>query len=127
MNYYVKKTIEEYFINNWDKTPIQFEGVNLDISGLDELIALSYVPTDSRAYALDGTSCGRIVYSALQKVFCYSKSPSLAFKLADEVKAFLNGKKIDGIVFGVGYDSGAEELDNDFFRVLCNFPLKKWV
>ena len=118
----IKATIETYFKTNWTSTSIQYEGAPFDYDGKSSWISLVYIPVANDQYAMDGTSTGRISYAAMLKVFCYAKSSTLAYSLADSVKTFLNGKQLTGdIQVEIGQDRGANDLDNGYFEVPCLF------
>lgn len=121
----IREKLEQYFIDNWTQTQIQFEGVAIGIDGIDKWISLVYVPVENKTIGFDGTTTGRVRNNGQLKVFCYAKNIQLAVKLADDVKEFLDGKTIsNGIVqIGVGQDSGAVDLENSFFEVLVVFEI----
>lgn len=124
--YNIKTTLDQYFLDNWVATPIQYEGTQLNTNALTEFISLQYAPVYNDQYAFDGTTTGRINYVGLQKVFCYAKTPTKAFQLADSVKTFLNGKQLGNIYIEVGQDNPANDLGNNFYEVLITFRLTEW-
>lgn len=125
-NYDVKKDLDTYFQNNWTETSIQFQGQQLDTTGLDKFISLIYNPVENDAYGFDGSATGRLKYAGLYKVFCYAKNPTKAFLLADQVKAFFNGKEVGNITIGIGQDGSSTDLGIDFEEVLCSFDVSQW-
>jgi len=133
-NYDIKKDLDTYFKNNWINTGIQYQdeneprvgGVLTDPSTLNEFISLIYSPVENDSYGFDGTATGRIEYAGIQKVFCYAKNSTKALLLADQIKAFFNGKQIGDIVVGIGQDSSSNNLGNGFYEVLCYFNLSQW-
>jgi len=133
-NYDIKKDLDTYFKNNWINTGIQYQdeneprvgGVLTDPSTLNEFISLIYNPVENDSYGFDGTATGRIEYAGIQKVFCYAKNSTKALLLADQIKAFFNGKQIGDIVVGIGQDSSSNNLGNGFYEVLCYFNLSQW-
>lgn len=116
----IKATIEQEFLSNWSTTPIQFEGVKFDYTGKDSWVSLVYTPVVSDRYGFNGTAIGRVRYVGIQKVFCYAKNPTKAYKLADAVKTFLNGKEINGLVFDIGQDRAVLDLNNGYFETVVN-------
>lgn len=126
-SYDIKKEVDSHFQTNWTQTPIQFHGQNLDTSSIDSFISLIYAPIENTNYGINGTPTGRIEYAGLQKIFCYAKNPTLALKLADDVKTFLNGKELpQNIHIQIGQDRTPIDLGNGFYEVLCNFDLSQW-
>ena len=123
----IKASIEQYFIDNWSDTDIQFEGLNFDYSNLDSWISLKYIPVENISYAFDGTYNGRIKYNAQLKVFCYAKSVPLAFKLGDDVKTFLNNVSLpNNIEVYIGQDRGANDLGNGYFETEAIFKINQF-
>jgi len=122
----IKSTLEQYFIDNWTQTQIQFDGVDFDYSNIDSWISLVYTPVENNLIGFDGSSVGRIRNNAILKVFCYAKTVPLTYKLSDDVKAFLNGKQFSDIKVSIGQDRGATNLDNGFFEVLTIFEVNKF-
>jgi len=133
-NYDIKKDLDIYFKDNWTNTGIQYQdenkprvgGVLTDPSTLNEFISLIYSPVENDSYGFDGTATGRIEYAGIQKVFCYAKNSTKALLLADQIKAFFNGKQIGNIIIGIGQDSPSNNLGNGFYEVLCYFNLSQW-
>ena len=121
----IKIAIEMYFNTKWTTTPIQYEGVKLATIP-DKYIGLIYNPVLNEQYAFDGTTTGRIRHVGIQKVFCYAKSTTLAYKLADDVKTFLNGLELNGIVFQIGQDRSVLDLENGYFECLVQTELVKF-
>jgi hypothetical protein len=124
--YDIKVALDQYFLDNWSQTSIQFQGQALDTTALDDFISLVYTPSLNDCYGLDGGSVGRIEYVGNLKVFCYAKNPTLAYKLADDVKTFLNGVELGNIKVTIGQDGNANDLENGFYECLCNFPLSEY-
>ena len=124
----IKRAIEQYFISNWDRVtvPIQFEGTKFNYDDQNDFISLVYNPVINERYGFDGTSCGRVKFTAIQKIFCYAENPTKAYELADTVKTFLNGIDINGVTFDIGQDRTALDLDNGFFEVLVEITLIKY-
>lgn len=121
-----KAKIEQYFIDNWSLTEIQFEGVEYDYSDVEKWISLIYIPVRNDIIGMNGESVGRVRNNAQLKVYCYAKSVPLAYKLADDVKSFFNGKQIDDIMVGVGQDKSVTNLDNGFFEVAVIFEINNY-
>lgn len=123
----ITKAINDFFIASWPNNRIQFHGTTLDgTNQMDNYISLIYNPVENDPYGFNGSATGRIRYAGLQKVFCYAKSPTLALKLADEVKAFMNGQQIDNIAIDIGQDRQPTDLGTGFYEVLCIFNLNEW-
>ena len=113
--------LNQYMLDNWIDTPIQFDGMVLDTTALTKWISVKYIPVQNDAVGLDGTTTGRIGYRGLFKVFCYAKNSTLAYKLADDVKTALNGKQIANLRIDIGQDRDAVDLDNTWYECLCLF------
>lgn len=122
----IKSNIETYMQTNWTLTSIQFDGVPFDYTSLVSWISLVYLPAINSQYSFDGTSTGRILSEGVLKIFCYAKSTTLAFQLADSVKTALNGKNISNVELAIGSDGAALNLDNGYFEVPVSFIARNW-
>ena len=122
----IKKAIETYFLSNWSTTSIQWEGTSLNYDSKTSYIGLIYNPIENDRYGFDGTTTGRIRCAGIQQVRCYAKNRTKAYELADSIKTFLNGKQISNIVFDIGQDETAIELDNNWQQVNVNFDTIKY-
>ena len=123
-----KAGIEQFFITNWTQTSIQFEGVPFDYSSLTKFISLKFSPISNDQYAYDGSSTGRVNYTGQMQVFCYAQNSPLAYKLADDVIAFLSGKDIGTIEIGYGQAEGsAIKLDSGHFEMMVTFRVENRV
>ena len=86
-----------------------------------------YAPVQNEQYAFDGSSCGRIAYYGQMKVFCYAKSTTLSYILADNVKAFFNGLQLTGSIdIEIGQDRAVNDLNNGLFEAVCIFNLTQF-
>ena len=121
-----KAALEQYFIDNWTATGIQFSGVEFSNKTLTKWISLKFIPVENDRYAMNGTVSGRINYNGLLQVFCYAKNESLAYGLSDDVKSFLHDKTIGSIDVGIGQDRGVENLDNGYFEALVVFEINNF-
>ena len=122
----VKKTLEQYFLTNWTATAIQFDGVPFDYTGKTSWISLVYSSAANSTWAFDGSITGHVLREGVFKVFCYAKSPPLAFKLGDSIQSFLNEKKIGGVELGTGQDGSSNKLDNGYFEVPVTYFTKNF-
>lgn len=123
-----KAGIEQYFINGWTQTSIQFEGVHFDYSSLTKWISLKFAPILNDQYAYDGSNTGRVNYTGQMQVFCYAQNSPLAYKLADDVITFLSGKHIGTIEIGFGQAEGsALRLDSGIFEMMITFIVENRV
>lgn len=115
MNYDLKVAIENYFITNWTTTQIQFEGQVFDYEGLDEWIALKFIPVSNDMYAFGGTG-QRIVNNSQLQVFCYTKQVPYTYDLMKSVSTFLNSVQLGNIYFNIGQDRAVIDLSNGYFE-----------
>ena len=122
----IKITIDTHFNDNWTDTPIQFQGQELDNTGMDNFISLIYNPVENETYGLDGTPTGRILFSGIYKVFIYAKNYNKALILADAIKSFLNGTQINHIHVGLGQDGAVNDIGNGFKEILTTFVVNEW-
>lgn len=122
----IKSNLETYLQTNWTLTSIQYDGVPFSYSGLTNWISVVYTPAINSQYAFDGSSTGRILSEGVLKIFCYAKSTTLAFSLADSVKTALNGKNISNVELSIGSDGAALDLGNGYFEVPVSFITQNW-
>jgi len=123
----ITKAINGVFLNEWPNERVQYHGETLEgTNNMEDFISLIYNPAENVPYGFDGTSTGRIQYVGAQKVFCYAKSPTLALKLADQVKTFLNGRQINNMRIGIGQDRQPTDLGTGFYEVPCIFTIEEW-
>lgn len=116
------KACEIYFNDNWVSTPIQIqEDKSFDNNSIDSYIRLNYVNTDNTSTI--GRKQG---YGTLQ-VFCYHRREMLSAKLADEVSDFFDCLDLERDVHSkVGVQFPIQDLDNDFFMTLIQFPIEQY-
>jgi len=120
-----KIDIEQYFIDTWTQTPIAFDGVAFNHSGVNDWISLKYVPIQNDSYAMDGNLNGRIKYNGQFQVFCYAENVPLTYALADDVISFLSSRIVGiGTSVKVGQPRGnAIDADNNFYEMLVTFEV----
>jgi len=123
-----KQTIEQYFIDSWVLTPIQFDGTEIDVSTNDDWISLKYVPVKNSNYGMDGTLRGRTKYNGQLQVFCYAKNVPLTYTLADSVLEFLSSRVLaSDINVDIGQAQGnAIDTDNNFYEMLVTFEVNNY-
>lgn len=122
----IKSDLETYIQTNWTLTAIQFDGAHFVHANLPNWISVVYTPAINSQYSFDGSSTGRILSEGVLKIFCYAKSTTLAFQLADSVKTALNGKNISNVELSVGSDGAALDLGNGYFEVPVSFITRNW-
>ena len=112
MLYDIKVEIEQYFIDNWTSTPIQFQGV--DFTSPNKWISLIFIPLKR-----ESSTCGRIFESYQLKILCYDTNPSKAIELMDNVNAFYDCKQLTKSYSGTGYADGlgVQDLLNNCYEV----------
>lgn len=86
------KGINSYFLENWNKTEIQFFTPDSFEKTEESFIFVKYIPVGTEYKFLGGTE-GRASIGIL-RVFCYAKNPTLCLELLDEVFNFICDKKI---------------------------------
>lgn len=125
-SYDIKQKLDKHFQDNWSTTSIQYQDHPVSTTSLESFVSLVYAPVESVPYRFGGSGCDRIEYAGLFKVFCYARTTVKAMILADDVKTFLNRFQIDDVVVSIGQDRAATDLNNEFFEVLCTFPVSQW-
>jgi len=118
MLYESKVEIEQYFLDNWTSTPIQFQGV--DFTQPNKWISLVFIPIERTA-----NTCNRVFENSQLKVLCYDVNPTLAMKLIDEVNAFFDCKTLSKVYSGVGKADGLGAIDllNNTFEIASIYEI----
>lgn len=118
---------EIFFKNNWTDTTIQYQDTTFDYNGLTSWVSIKFFPTVNEKIGMDGTSSGRVASFGLCSIFCYHKKQKLSMKLADDVKAFFNGKELPlDIRVDIGQDKSTIDLDNGFYETRVNFEIAQY-
>ena len=119
----IKKKVEQYFIDNWVKTPIQFEGTSFVAP--KRWIKLNFYPLDRKITAFNGTDEGLKSDTMLLKVSVFDESATLSMMLEDDVRTLLECKTIDKYRTGVGQPSGdgAVPLENDVWVSVSTYDI----
>ena len=122
MLYNTKREIEQYFLDNWTATPIQFQGVDFDSP--DKWISLAFIPVDRTS-----NTCNRVFENSQLKILCYDKSPTLAIKLLDEVNTFFDCKSLSTCYSGTGNADGlgVQDLLNNTYEVATLYEVNNIV
>lgn len=122
MQYDIKAEIEQYFIDNWINTPIQFQGVDFDQP--NAWISLIFIPIERTA-----NTCGRVMSNAQLKILCYDTNPSMAIKLMDEVNTFFDCKTLTKSYSGAGNADGLGIIDllNNTYEVATLYEINSLV
>ncbi len=117
----VKESIEAYFKDNWVETPIQYEGT--DFIAPSRWISLAFVPIDRVLTGYDG-SRGRKKDIILLKIASFDTSTTLALKLEQQVRDFIECYQDDVINYNVGIlvpnGNGCVPLENDVYQTISN-------
>ena len=111
-----QEKINEYFSNNFTDCLVEYEGLRFDHPDLKEWISLYLLPEEA----------SKTVESGLFKVVCYSSSATLAFKLGDKVKTFLDNTQFESLTFGIGYGDGLGilNLENGIYQTVVLFDVE---
>lgn len=113
---------QTYFINGWNTTPLQIDGLKFSSDGLDSYIQIRYIPND------DTSLMGRTISYGVLQVYCYHKVKNLSAVLADDVREFANDKDLPkGIRLNCGKYEWVRELENGYWCTLVQFPLAQFV
>ena len=121
-----KPFIDKYFHDNWHDTKIVYDGLETEITS-SEWVKVELIPIDRVPLGLDRKEDIGVI-----KVFCYSSSPTMAYKLAKKVTLFLECKEIQTdtmpikIEEGVPDGNGAIPLGNRTYETLITFRVKKY-
>lgn len=122
MLYGLNPSINKYFNDNWMSTPVQYEGIRFESPADGEWISISLHPYERE----EQTFGNNVTFeNGLLKIFSYSTSSTLAYKLAQEVSLFIEETFIDEAFIGVGKgdSNGAIPLDNNIYEVLTLFEV----
>ena len=113
---------QTFFLNGWNTTPLQIDGLKFSNDGMDQYIQIRYIPSD------DTSLMGRTVSYGTLQVYCYHKVKNLSAVLADDVREFANDKDLPkGIRLNCGKYEWIRELENGYYCTLVQFPLAQFV
>ena len=112
--YITKKDIDTYFQANWTQTPIQYEGAKFVQPKDGVWISISILPTSRIKEWTCVKSTAKVNISVLHT------SVTDAFKLGDDVIAFLENIKINKTEVGTGSSDGfgVDDLGGTFRTVV---------
>jgi len=107
--------INKHFADNWTETPVQYESIPFDDTGVDAWISLELYPEDATKEGDTG----------MLKVLCYDTSATLVYLLADKVKTFLDNAQFDGVTFDIGKGDGLGivPIGNDTYQTALTFDI----
>ena len=108
--YIIKKEIDDYFFQNWTKTPIQFEGAKFTQPKDGRWIAVRYIPYSRGYHGI----C--VETKATVRIVIFETSVTECYKLGDEVIGFFELQDINKVSVSHGYTDGfpADDLDGIF-------------
>ena len=127
-----KNTVDKYFIDNWNLTPVSFDMENFTMPDDKRWIGVQLLPYDRQLVGFDGNE-GRKLDYGLIRVRCYDTTATKSYNLAFEVQTMLECKKLvntDGtellVDLGISDGDGALDLENGVFRTQLDFKVKKY-
>jgi len=108
--------INKHFNTGFTVCDIEYEGLRFSAPDNKKWISLFLIPEDANKEGESG----------LLKVICYDTSATLCFKLADEVKDFLDNAQFNGLSFdlGAGDGLGCLNLENGIYQTVVLFDMR---
>jgi hypothetical protein len=102
-----KIDLESLLVNNWNATPIHWEGIEYDPpSSVTEWIRVAYNPNDFKHACIDNNALAQ--HSTID-AFVYADTPFKVLELTESLVDLLNGKK-----FSNAYVSGCQVIRRGF-------------
>lgn len=123
----IKSTVEQFFLDNWIDSPIDWNGEDFEVPTDKEYISLQFIPFDRNKYAFDGTN-GRSKDDTMLKVRSYSNNPQKSFQLQDKVILFLEDQQFGNTYYRIAKPdgNGAVDFENDIYETTTNFITDTW-
>lgn len=118
----VRATIETHISDNWTATPVAYDNVDLDTSGLSEYISINLVEGDNVQATLGDIGTYQAVGVLVIMIFTDKGiGSSRARQLADQLSSLFRGSKIDGMTFKV---PSAKRIiyGSDYFQYNLSIP-----
>ena len=123
----IKATVEQYFLDNWTDTPIDWAGQAFSVPTDREYISLQFIPFDRTNYAFDSTN-GIQKDDTILKVRSYSNNPQKSYQIQDKVIAFLEGKQFGNTYYRIAKPdgNGAVDMENNIHETTTKFITDTW-
>lgn len=126
----LKKEVEQYFLDNWSTSPIQWDEDDSFKAPSDKSwIGINFIPIDRSVIGLDGGS-GRKSNLAQVKIFSYGRNPTKALELEDSVRAFFEciDLPLNDARVGLGEPDGfgVVDMQNGLYQSATLYDVKTW-
>ncbi len=125
----LKIELEQYFVDNWTETPIQFQGNDYTAPIDNRWIYIEFIPIDRAIYSM-GCPFPYSMDTVMLRVYARDTTPTASLSLDDEVRTFIECFQMSSVTATVGDGVpdglGIVDLGNSIFETASNYTIEAY-